>query len=76
MLNMFMRVDMYATTRSAVFGEFTPTPHGGKRYTREADRWLGSLWKGVEGASALDYQDFGLEAPRFGLMSWLTRCMA
>jgi len=71
MLNMFMRIDMYATTRGAVFGEFTPTPHGGKGYTKEADRWLGSLWQGVEGASKLDYRDFGLEPPRSGLTSWL-----
>nr|WP_280177461.1 ATP-grasp fold amidoligase family protein [Microvirga pakistanensis] len=61
MLNMFMRIDMYATTRGAVFGEFTPTPHGGSGYTKEADQWLGSLWKGVEGASTLDYRDFGYE---------------
>lgn len=70
-LNMFMRIDMYATTRGAVFGEFTPTPHGGKGYTKEADRWLGQLWKGVEGASKRDYQDFGLEAPASSLMRWL-----
>lgn len=73
MLNMFIRIDMYATTRGAVFGEFTPIPHGGKGYTKEADRWLGRLWKGVEGASPLDYRDFGLEAPRSPLAAWLTR---
>jgi len=76
MLNMFMRIDMYATTRGAVFGEFTPTPHGGKGYTKEADRWLGSLWRGVEGASVLDYKDFGLDAPRSGLLSWLSASKA
>jgi hypothetical protein len=69
-LNMFMRIDMYATTRGAVFGEFTPTPHGGKGYTKEADRWLGHLWKGVEGASTRDYLDFGFEAPASGLAKW------
>jgi hypothetical protein len=71
MLDMFMRIDMYATTRGAVFGEFTPTPHGGKGYTKEADQWLGSLWRGVEGASPLAYRDSGLGALRSGLLSWL-----
>ena len=50
-LNMFMRIDMYATTRGAVFGEFTPQPHGGNGYTPWADAWLGSLWKGEEGVT-------------------------
>ena len=48
-LDMFMRIDLYGTTRGAVFGEFTPQPHGGRGYTIEADEWLGSLWRGVEG---------------------------
>ena len=46
---MFMRIDLYGTTRGAN-GEFTPQPHGGKGYTIEADKWLGSLWSGIEGA--------------------------
>ena len=46
---MFMRIDMYATTRGAIFGEFTPQPHGGNGYTKEADLWLGSFWVGTEG---------------------------
>ena len=45
----FMRIDMYATNRGAVFGEFTPTPHGGNGYSEFADRYLGSYWKGEEG---------------------------
>jgi hypothetical protein len=53
-LNMFMRIDMYATTKGAVFGEFTPIPHGGKGYTKRADRWLGGFWRGVEGGAQLD----------------------
>lgn len=48
-LQMFMRLDMYATDRGAVFGEFTPQPHGGKGFTGWADLWLGSLWQGLEG---------------------------
>jgi hypothetical protein len=49
-LDMFMRIDLYATTRGAVFGEFTPQPFGGKGFTPKGDRWLGSLWEGKEGA--------------------------
>lgn len=52
-LGIFMRVDLYATTRGAVFGEFTPQPQGGKGFTPAADRWLGSLWRGKEGADDL-----------------------
>ena len=51
-----MRIDLYATTRGSVFGEFTPTPQGGKGYTPAADRWLGNLWQGKEGADDLEYQ--------------------
>ena len=28
-INKFTRVDLYATNRGVVFGEFTPTPYGG-----------------------------------------------
>ena len=55
-LNMFMRVDLYATSRGPVFGEFTPQPHGGKGFTTVADQWLGSLWCGKEGADNLPHQ--------------------
>jgi hypothetical protein len=49
-INRFTRVDLYATDRGVVFGEFTPTPHGGRGFTKWGDMWLGDLWKGVEGA--------------------------
>lgn len=55
-LEIFMRIDLYATTRGAVFGEFTPQPHGGKGFTPAANRWLGSLWRGKEGADDLEHQ--------------------
>ena len=48
-LGMYMRIDMFATSRGAVFGEFTPTPHGGNGYTEYADKYLGSFWNGEEG---------------------------
>jgi len=48
-LGIYMRIDMYATDKGAVFGEFTPTPHGGRGYTEWAERYLGSFWKGEEG---------------------------
>jgi glycosyltransferase involved in cell wall biosynthesis len=48
-LGIYMRIDMFATTRGAVFGEFTPTPHGGGGYSEFADKYLGSFWKGEEG---------------------------
>lgn len=48
-LGMYMRIDMFATNRGAVFGEFTPTPHGGNGYSKYADQFLGSFWKGEEG---------------------------
>ena len=48
-LGIYMRIDMYATNRGAVFGEFTPTPHGGNGYSDFADRYLGSFCKGEEG---------------------------
>ena len=55
-IGIFMRIDLYATTRGSVFGEFTPTPQGGKGYTPAADRWLGNLLQGKEGADDLEYQ--------------------
>ena len=48
-LGIYMRIDMFATTKGAVFGEFTPTPHGGNGYSEFADKFLGSFWKGEEG---------------------------
>jgi len=49
-LNRFTRIDLFATDRGVVFGEFTPTPHGGRGFTKWADKWLGEMWVGVEGA--------------------------
>jgi hypothetical protein len=72
-LNIFMRIDMYATTRGAVFGEFTPTPHGGKGYTEQADRWLGRLWTGEEGGSDRSNADVGQDASPARLMKRLLR---
>ena len=48
-LGCFMRIDMYATDKGPVFGEFTPTPEGGHGFTEWADRYLATYWKGVEG---------------------------
>jgi hypothetical protein len=45
----FMRIDMFATDKGPVFGEFTPTPEGGKGYTEWADKYLATFWKGLEG---------------------------
>jgi len=49
-LGCFMRIDMYATQKGPVFGEFTPTPEGGKGFTEWADKYLGTFWRGVEGS--------------------------
>lgn len=48
-LNRFTRVDLYATNKGVVFGEFTPTPHGGRGFTKWADKWLGEMWNTIEG---------------------------
>lgn len=47
--DLFVRVDLYATTRGPVFGEFTHFPAMGFSTTPLADLWLGSLWRGLEG---------------------------
>ena len=48
-VGIYMRIDMFATNRGAVFGEFTPTPHGGKGYTKLVDEYLAGFWQGEEG---------------------------
>lgn len=53
-LNRFTRIDLYGTVNGVVFGEFTPTPHGGRGFTKWADKWLGNMWKGVDGVAADD----------------------
>lgn len=56
-LNIFMRIDLYATTRGPVFGEFTPFPARGKHTTPLADLWLGAMWQGEEGCGDADARD-------------------
>ena len=48
-LGMYMRIDFYASKDAFYLGEFTPTPDGGKGYSDEGDKFLGSFWKGEEG---------------------------
>jgi glycosyltransferase involved in cell wall biosynthesis len=48
-LGMYMRIDFYASKNAFYLGEFTPTPDGGKGYSAEGDKFLGSFWKGEEG---------------------------
>ncbi len=50
-LGIYMRIDMFPTKKGAVFGEFTPTPHGGNGYSEFADQYLGSFWRGEEGVT-------------------------
>ena len=45
----FVRIDVYATPRGAVLGEFTPFPFSGRGLTRRADVFLGRHWVGEEG---------------------------
>lgn len=40
----FMRIDLYATTKGAVFGEFATTPSHGIGYTPNGSRFLMSYW--------------------------------
>jgi len=49
-LGIFMRIDFYTTENGFYFGEFTPTPDGGKGYSDEGNKFLGTFWKGEEGA--------------------------
>jgi len=48
-LGIFMRIDFYSTKDAFYFGEFTPTPEGGKGYSDEGNRYLGTFWEGDEG---------------------------
>ena len=41
----FVRVDLYATDKGTVFGEFTPTPSKGNYFTSEADKMLLAYWE-------------------------------
>jgi len=42
-----VRVDQYATSAGAVFGEFSSIPHGGKNFTPFANDYLGEVWQRV-----------------------------
>ena len=42
----FVRIDMYATKNGPVFGEITPTPHGGKGYTDYGSKYIMKHIKG------------------------------
>ncbi|MBA3910355.1 MAG: hypothetical protein C0524_10850 [Rhodobacter sp.] len=48
-LNCFVRIDLYATSRGPVFGEFTAFPHMGYGYTPQAEAYFGAMWQGLEG---------------------------
>ena len=48
-LNCFVRIDLYATSRGPVFGEFTAFPHLGYGYTPQAEAFFGAFWQGLEG---------------------------
>ena len=48
-LNIFVRVDLFASQRGPVFCEFTGYPNGGSGFTPRADAWLGSHWKTLDG---------------------------
>jgi hypothetical protein len=50
-LNIFVRIDMFATSRGPVFGEFTAYPHAGLDYTPRGDAWLGSFWTTRDGGA-------------------------
>lgn len=41
----YVRVDLYATRRGCVFGEFSSTPAGGNHFTPYADEYFESLWR-------------------------------
>jgi hypothetical protein len=40
----FVRIDFYATPKGAIFGEFTPIPFRGSRFTLEAEKTLIKYW--------------------------------
>ncbi|MEM1112443.1 MAG: ATP-grasp fold amidoligase family protein [Pseudomonadota bacterium] len=41
----FVRVDLYASARGCLFGELSSMPHGGRRFTEEADALFDALWQ-------------------------------
>jgi hypothetical protein len=40
----FVRVDLFATDKGTIFGEFTPTPSQGNYFTSQADKMLLKYW--------------------------------
>jgi hypothetical protein len=43
-----VRVDLYATDRGCVFGEFSNRPHSGRGFTPYAERYFGELWAAAD----------------------------
>ncbi len=43
----FVRIDFHASDKGAVFNEFAPTPHLGRGYTDDGQRFLGEWWARV-----------------------------
>jgi hypothetical protein len=41
----YVRIDMFATDRGAVFGELTNRPAGGAGFTPHAERYFDDLWR-------------------------------
>jgi hypothetical protein len=52
-LDIFIRIDMYATDRGPVFGEFTGYPGSGMNFTPRVNAWLGSHWTTRDGGPAM-----------------------
>jgi hypothetical protein len=50
-LNCYVRIDLYATPRGPVFGEFTAFPSMGYGYSPQAEAYFGALWQGLEGCT-------------------------
>ena len=58
-LNCFVRIDIYATARGPVFGEFTAFPNMGYGYTPEAEARFGAMWQGLEGCAEYPERAYG-----------------
>ena len=63
-IGVFMRIDLFATTRGPVFGEFEPFSH--RNFTSQANVWLGSFWKGREGYSVTRTREILPTSSRLG----------
>lgn len=40
----YVRVDLYATDKGAIFGEFAPTPSKGRYFTKQSDKLFAKHW--------------------------------